>query len=416
MKILKAIGIALAILALLFIAFALWAWTQTQVPENIEEVTATPRGDKVLSEFYVAPDVVPAKAGVLIRQEEIEGEATLAEAGENWRILYSSTEGLGAKSITAVSGALFLPEGDAPEGGWPLLIWSHGTVGIGDVCAPSFAGRGERDRTYLGPWLEKGYAIAASDYQGLGTAGTHPYMDARSMAFNNLDLIRAVQNSDFPVSQSAVIAGQSQGATGALAAGSYAAQYAPYLRIAGILATGVPHFSPGVMWDLAANSDRNEVSPSAALSLYMLAFAEMLDPDFQMEEILSDKAKPVVEKIGDLCVYDFVDASIAAELSTGSAYASRPDFPLMKVFSRTSLPDMGFTIPVFTGSGTVDKITPFPMQQAFIEEACEAGANLTSVTYEGANHNQGLLRSITDAQSFAETAFSGDSLVGNCQS
>jgi hypothetical protein len=31
----------------------------------------------------------------------------------------------------------------------------HGTVGIADVCAPSWAGRSERDITYLNHWLDK---------------------------------------------------------------------------------------------------------------------------------------------------------------------------------------------------------------------------------------------------------------------
>jgi fermentation-respiration switch protein FrsA (DUF1100 family) len=414
MKIVKALGSIVGILLVLCAGFLIWVWVETRVPTNIEKVTAAPRGDTLLSEFYASPEAVADAPGVLIQQEEIEGEATLAEAGANLRILYSSTEGLGGADINAVSGAVFLPEGEAPEGGWPLLVWSHGTVGIGDVCAPSFAGRGERDRTYLGPWLEKGYAIAASDYQGLGTKGTHPYMDARTMAYNNLDLIRAVQGSDLPISDQVVIAGQSQGATGALATGSYANDYAPGLEIAGILATGVPHFSPGVIWELAANSDREAVTPSAALSLYMLALTEMIDPDFQMEQILSEKAKPVAAQMGELCAFDFIDASIEAGLSTGNSYDSRPEFALIKVFSRTALPDIDFDTPIFTGSGTSDIITPYPMQTAFIDEACKAGANLTSATYDGANHNEGLLRSIGDAQSFADTVLAGGEVKGTC--
>src|ERR1700677_1252030 len=61
-------------------------------------------------------------------------------------------------SPIAVSGALYLPRGAPPEGGWPLLAWAHGTVGIADVCAPSWAGRSERDITYLNHSLDQGYA------------------------------------------------------------------------------------------------------------------------------------------------------------------------------------------------------------------------------------------------------------------
>ncbi len=414
MKLLKIASMAVFGLLLLLIATVVWAWTQIQVPTNIDASNATPRGDFSLSEFYVPPQNLPENPGVLIRQEALEGPAVLAEAGENIRIIYSSTEGLGGTDRNVVSGALYLPAGKPPEGGWPLLIWSHGTVGISDLCTPSYAGRGERDPKYLNPWLEQGYAIAASDYQGLGTPGTHPYMDARTMAFNNLDLIRTVQSADFPLSDRALIAGQSQGATGALASASYAGSYAPEVDLGGIIATGVPHFSYRVIWDLVTNLDPNEVSASLPLSLYMLAFAEMLDPDFELEAIVSDKARPVVSDIDQTCVFDLIEASQNAGLSSSNTFVNRPDFELIKVFSRTNLPEMDIQIPIFAGSGTDDKITPLAMQQEFIADACAAGANISAKTYPGANHNEGLLQSTLDAQRFADTVLSGGKVQVTC--
>jgi hypothetical protein len=103
-----------------------------------------------------------------------------------------------------------LPKGKAPKGGWPLLAWAHGTVGVADICAPSFAGRSPRDKTYLGYWLSKGYAVVASDYQGLGVPGGHPYLATRPAAYSMLDSVRAVQKGGFPVSRSVVLIGQSQ--------------------------------------------------------------------------------------------------------------------------------------------------------------------------------------------------------------
>jgi hypothetical protein len=70
------------------------------------------------------------------------------------------------------------------------MAWAHGTVGIADVCAPSWAGRSERDITYLNHWLDQGYAVVASDYQGLGTGGGHPYLIARPEASSVLDSVR----------------------------------------------------------------------------------------------------------------------------------------------------------------------------------------------------------------------------------
>ena len=40
--------------------------------------------------------------------------------------------------------------------------------------------------TYLNTWLAQGFAIVATDYQGLGTPGPHPYMQARPAAYSVL--------------------------------------------------------------------------------------------------------------------------------------------------------------------------------------------------------------------------------------
>lgn len=414
MKILKISTIMIGSILMMLLGIVAWVWTQIQLPTNIDASKVAPRGDLVLSDFYVPPQTLPQDPGVLVRQEAMEGSAVLAEAAENIRIMYSSTEGLSGADRNVVSGTLYIPEGETPAGGWPLLVWSHGTVGIGDTCAPSYVGRGVRDSRYLNPWLKKGYAIAASDYQGLGTPGTHPYMDARTMAFNNLDLIRAVQSTNFPLNDKVVIAGQSQGATGALASASYAESYAPDVEIGGIIATGIPYFSYSVIWNLVSKSDPDEVSASLPLSLYMLVFAEMLDPDFKLEAIVSEEAQSVVTEIDQSCVFDFIEATQNADLSSSNTFVSSPDFELIKVFSRTNLPALGIKVPVFTGSGTEDQITPITMQRQFIADACEAGANISAKIYKGANHNEGLLQSTMDAKAFADRVLSGGDVEVTC--
>ena len=184
-------------------------------------------GDGGVPAFYAWTGAITGKPGKLLRTEPLPAANALANAASNVRILYSSTDGLSGRGRVVVSGALFLPKGEAPKGGWPLLAWAHGTVGVADVCAPSFAGRSPRDVTYLNFWLSQGYAIVASDYQGLGVAGPHPYLATRPAAYSVLDSIRAVQHGDYPVSKKVVLIGQSQGGGAAFATAGYARSYAP---------------------------------------------------------------------------------------------------------------------------------------------------------------------------------------------
>ena len=197
-------------------------------------------GDGGVPDFYLWHDDVPATPGRLLRQEPLPADRGLSQAGMSLRILYSSTDGIDGRSPVTVSGALFLPKGEPPAGGWPILAWAHGTTGIADICAPSFTGRSGRDREYLNHWLAQGYAIVASDYQGLGTPGLHPYMQTRPAAYSVLDSVRAALSGVPGLANKVVVIGQSQGGGAAFATAGFAATYAPDINLRGTVATGVP--------------------------------------------------------------------------------------------------------------------------------------------------------------------------------
>jgi hypothetical protein len=71
---------------------------------------------------------------------------------------------------------------------------------------------------YLGSWLAQAFAIVATDYQGLGTPGPHPYMQARPAAYSVLDSVRTVLHDQPHLA--------SDGAHAAFSTGGYAPIYA----------------------------------------------------------------------------------------------------------------------------------------------------------------------------------------------
>lgn len=136
---------------------------------------------------------------------------------------------------------MFIPFGPEPEGGWPVIVWTHGTVGINSDCAPSLNTRTARDSQYLNTWLSLGYAVVAPDYPGLGSDGMHHYLNAQGEGWSVLDGIRAAL-TEFPLKNELVLVGQSQGAHAAFAAAGYQPTYAPELNIIGTVLTGTPIF------------------------------------------------------------------------------------------------------------------------------------------------------------------------------
>src|ERR1700752_2482310 len=60
----------------------------------------------------------------------------LPAGSKAYTMVYRSISGV-TGSPTVVSGAVFVPPGDPPPGGWPVIGYAHGTVGVTPDCAPT---------------------------------------------------------------------------------------------------------------------------------------------------------------------------------------------------------------------------------------------------------------------------------------
>lgn len=370
-------------------------------------------GDSFLSEFY-RYDGQLKTPGKLLRKELLNDQQSNPGAAQNFRLLYSSTDGLDGQDLLPVSGVLFLPEGKAPNGGWPLMAWTHGTVGIADICAPSWNGRQKQDQDHIQFWLTNGYAVVASDYQGLGTPGTHPYLATRPEAYSNLDIIRAVQAADFPVSDKVVLFGQSQGAGAAIATAAYAPDYAPEIKIVGAVATGVPFFSPKALIALQESRPPDRVDPMLAYNMLALSLVQRTDPSFELTDYMTKEALPIARSIENTCHKD-VRAKVGAQaLTYNSTFTKSPSDHLTKAFSRMGYPTLRLSIPTFVGTGGQDNDTPPRMQTAFIKRACQAGSTIVSKLYPNLDHRGVVPGSTGDTLPFVKAVFAGNKISTNC--
>ena len=72
--------------------------------------------------------------------------------------------------------------------------------------------------------MSQGYVVVATDYEGLGTPGTHPYLVGESEAHGVLDIVKAAQQiRETGANDKTFVWGQSQGGQAALFAGEIAA-------------------------------------------------------------------------------------------------------------------------------------------------------------------------------------------------
>jgi len=371
-------------------------------------------GDGGLSAFYAYDETIPAP-GTLLRQEPLTEDQNVPSAAIGTRLLYASSNGLLVGEPVIVSGALFLPQGEPPERGWPLLLWSHGTVGIADKCAPTWTGYVPFHDEHLSQWLSEGYAIVASDYQGLGTEGTHPYLATQPAAYSNLDVIRAVQSGGFPVSERVVLAGQSQGAGAAISTAGHAPDYAPELDIRGVIATGVPFFTPDALIAVQDARPNDLVDPMLGYNFLALTLVEQIDPEFQLEDYVSEEALPLARSVTNICNRDMRAKITEAGLTYNKTFETPPTEPLKQAFALMQFPSLQVSVPVFVGVGSDDRDTPPRMQAGFVKAACNAGSTIEAHLFKGFDHLTVLNHSQSKSKTFAAKAFRGEHINGNCK-
>jgi pimeloyl-ACP methyl ester carboxylesterase len=294
------------------------------------------------------------------------------------------------------------------------MAWAHGTVGIADKCAPSWAGRSQRDVDYLNYWLGQGYAVVASDYQGLGTPGRHPYLATRPAAYSVLDSVRAVQKGKFNLSKKVVLIGQSQGGGAAWATAAYAQAYAPELDIRGTVATGTPYFSPSAQAAVLAAKPRDVVDPTFSYTLLILTLEEMNDPAFKIGDYVSDAAMPTMRLGYTECLGPLTQGIIANKLSYNATFKKDAMGEIVKAYALMGYPTLKPKGPIFMGTGGKDRDVVPGMQESLVKDACRAGARIEWRLYPDLDHSGTVNGSRGDSTPFVQKAFAGQPLPGDC--
>jgi hypothetical protein len=152
----------------------------------------------------------------LITRDPIETGLTGAEAH---RVRYRSVDL--RRRATESTGLVIVPTGAAEDR--PVMTWYHGTTGLGDAACPSAQPDPAGDlRTYFTAestaqidygipgvqrFIDDGWVVCATDYQGLGTPGMHQYSVNRTNALDGVHIVHAAR-------EMAIGAGRRVGAVG----------------------------------------------------------------------------------------------------------------------------------------------------------------------------------------------------------
>jgi pimeloyl-ACP methyl ester carboxylesterase len=299
-------------------------------------------------------------------------------------VLYRS-EGVDGKSV-AVSGDVALPRGKAPKGGWPVITWAHGTTGIADSCAPTRLAAAAQP-PLLQQWLERGYAVLRTDYQGLGTPGVHPYLNGDAEGRSVLDIVRAARKLGRRIGSRVIIAGHSQGGHAALWAASLAPKYTPELKVRGTVA-----FAPASHIGEEFAAARSLTSPgggTTGLGSLILRGADVADPALGIPNLLSPQAAALYPQTRTACLSALAQPNSWGGLSGAQVFRSDADLtPLVAFLNRDVDPEeLSIRTPVRVEQGAADT-TVFPtFTNELVQGYQQRHVPVTYRTYAGVDHS-----------------------------
>lgn len=343
-------------------------------------------------------ETVSAAPGTLVRSTSLPADLWLPGTARAHHVTYYST-GMSGERVP-VTGAVFIPEGAAPPGGWPVLAWAHGTVGLGDTCAPTVAGRSNRDIEYLTHWLREGYAIVATDYMGLGTPGLHPYLVGEFAAYSVIDSVRAASTAEPSLSSRWAVIGQSQGGHAAMFTAHLAPSYAPDMDFRGAVGTGVPSQLEYLISALGPwFPDINQPGLTVFVT-YVLASLRATYPETDIDSYLTELGREVVDSAEELCYFEQLER--VRGIGMGRLFSRQlTDAPFFgAIRDALEVPTSGYHRPVFIGQGTHDSIVWAPLTEILSSQLRSTGQPATVRYYAGENHDSTMAASLTDTTPF----------------
>lgn len=361
--------------------------------------------------FYEDPAAMPAANGGVARQTVVgfNGKMDL----DQHVVLYRTTGANGEPIL--VSGSVVVP--DTPwtgPGERPVVAYATGTQGTGDGCAPSktIANGGNYEILIFEALLEAGYALAITDYQGLGTPGEHAYMVTAPAAHALLDVARVAVNlpeaglsSNAPV----FLNGYSQGAQGVARAAEIESVYAPELNVAGAAAGATPA-------DIASLSEFLNEEGRLFFGLLLMALMghDAAYPELNLDFYLTPDGRAAIEDTRDQCfiinVLQGLGGTIEDYTWFNPLYTSEWQARVDEQRVGRGTP----TVPVYLYHTEFDEILPVQLGRRLRDDWCDKGAPVQWQEYAGIEHIAGIYFTAPDVLSWMNDRVNGVPFQANC--
>lgn len=278
--------------------------------------------------------------------------------------------------------------------------YAVGTQGLGNQCAPSrqLAAGSEYEGAFLKGLRARGYAVAVTDYEGLGTEGVHTYIVRVSQGHAVLDAVRAAQRAGVPgvpTNGPVGLAGYSQGGGASASAAELAPTYAPELNIKGAYAGAVP-------------ADLDAVNGISAAY------------DIDTAPYVNASGRQKLKANQSQCVFETIAASAFLRTNTATTSGKKVsvlinDEPFRSVVAQQKI-GVGRApkVPVLIGQSLLDDVIPYQQDKALAKRWCDQGSKVRFRPSAAPTHVGGAVALFPAAFAFLEARFAGLPAVSSC--
>jgi secretory lipase len=358
--------------------------------------------------FYVPPDPLPpGQHGAIIWCRPVASPAPGANA---WQVLYLSTTVSGAR--TAVSGTVLVPT-TPDQGTRPVVAYASGTQGWGDQCAPSreMASGSYDEQFAVNNLLAQGWAVAVTDYPGLGTPGDETYSAGIPEGYAVLDALSAatlLPGAGLATTAPMGIEGYSQGGGAAGWAAQLQPTYAPGLGLRGAAMGG----TPANLQAVAANIN------GTAFFAFLGGAALGFNAAYPARHLLSDltaAGRAALANLDTMCQEQALATYAGKKIQDYTTGHINPmgEPRWQKVLNANNLGAITPHLPVLQYHGKADEVIPWRVEAALHHQWCANGVTTLFTSYPG-DHVTTQAEAQPQIASWLAARFAGTPAPSNC--
>lgn len=360
-----------------------------------------------LNPFYDTAGLQPkGRPGQIIRQESL---GVKVDDGKAYRVLYRTQRADG--SYTFTSGMIFVPYNANAGLPRPVVAWAHGTLGLGDQCAPSRTADPVRSISWVDTMLKKGWVVTATDYAGFGTPGTQGYLVGGDEAHDVLNSVRAARDlAQAHAGRDFIIWGHSQGGNSALFATRASSAYSPELKLEGTVAS-----APAAELLPLLNEQYGTVADWVIGPLIVTSWPAA-NPGLNADSVMTTAGRDNYKRIADHCIVRSTLGGLVRSVLGQKFFSANPaTLPAWKsMASRQSAPLPAPDFPLLVVESKVDKVVLPDTTALYIQQSCRADPAVSTLWLDKVAHQDIPGKSADDVINWIDGRFAGQANASSC--